>query len=160
LPRRTRTLPQAFHAPEQIADLNRLVSKRSFIIAVNAEGLWIVTNTWAHERVLFEQHLEARRAGKIEAQRHAHAPGDRAFRRARSSPLKKSRKNSRPRFRSRADGPKSVATGRSRGPSLRRTRKSCCAEILDGIEREKRGPSQLNAAGKNRGVHCVPCAIK
>ena len=41
----------------------------SFIVAVNGEGLWIVDQHVAHERVLFEQHLEARRAGKIEAQR-------------------------------------------------------------------------------------------
>src|SRR5205085_1313503 len=41
----------------------------SFIVAVNGEGLWIVDQHVAHERVLFEQHLEARRAGQIEAQR-------------------------------------------------------------------------------------------
>ena len=41
----------------------------SFIVAVNGSGLWMVDQHVAHERVLFEQHLEARRAGKIEAQR-------------------------------------------------------------------------------------------
>jgi len=41
----------------------------SFIIAVNGQGLWIVDQHVAHERVLFEQHLEARRAGKVESQR-------------------------------------------------------------------------------------------
>jgi DNA mismatch repair protein MutL len=41
----------------------------SFIVAVNGEGLWIVDQHVAHERVLFEQHLEARRAGRVEAQR-------------------------------------------------------------------------------------------
>ena len=35
----------------------------SFIVAVNGEGLWIVDQHVAHERVLFEQHLLARRAG-------------------------------------------------------------------------------------------------
>jgi DNA mismatch repair protein MutL len=41
----------------------------SFIVAVNGEGLWIVDQHVAHERVLFEQHLEARRKGRVEAQR-------------------------------------------------------------------------------------------
>ena len=56
--------------PEQIADLKPLGQiSSSFIIAVNGEGLWIVDQHVAHERVLFEQHLEARRAGKVESQR-------------------------------------------------------------------------------------------
>jgi DNA mismatch repair protein MutL len=60
------TLPR----PEQIADLKPLGQvSSSFIVAVNGEGLWLVDQHVAHERVLFEQHLEARRAGKVEAQR-------------------------------------------------------------------------------------------
>jgi DNA mismatch repair protein MutL len=55
---------------EHIADLKPLGQvSASFIVAVNGEGLWIVDQHVAHERVLFEQHLEARRAGKVEAQR-------------------------------------------------------------------------------------------
>jgi DNA mismatch repair protein MutL len=60
------TLPR----PDQIADLKPLGQvSSSFIVAVNGEGLWLVDQHVAHERVLFEQHLEARRAGKVEAQR-------------------------------------------------------------------------------------------
>ncbi|HXN23144.1 MAG TPA: DNA mismatch repair endonuclease MutL [Candidatus Dormibacteraeota bacterium] len=41
----------------------------SFIVAVNGEGLWIIDQHVAHERVLFEQHLMARRIGRVERQR-------------------------------------------------------------------------------------------
>ena len=41
----------------------------SFIVAVNSEGLWIVDQHVAHERVLFEQHQRARREGSLSGQR-------------------------------------------------------------------------------------------
>ena len=41
----------------------------SFIVAVNGEGLWIIDQHVAHERVLFEQHLRARREGQLTGQR-------------------------------------------------------------------------------------------
>jgi len=63
-------VPATLPRPEQIADLKPLGQvSASFIVAVNGEGLWIVDQHVAHERVLFEQHLEARRAGRVEAQR-------------------------------------------------------------------------------------------
>jgi DNA mismatch repair protein MutL len=62
--------PAKLPHPEEIADLKPLGQvSSSFIVAVNGEGLWIVDQHVAHERVLFEQHLEARRAGKVESQR-------------------------------------------------------------------------------------------
>jgi DNA mismatch repair protein MutL len=62
--------PATLPRPDEIADLKPLGQvSSSFIVAVNGEGLWIVDQHVAHERVLFEQHLEARRAGKVEAQR-------------------------------------------------------------------------------------------
>jgi DNA mismatch repair protein MutL len=62
--------PATLPRPDQIADLKPLGQvSASFIVAVNGEGLWIVDQHVAHERVLFEQHLEARRRGKVEAQR-------------------------------------------------------------------------------------------
>jgi DNA mismatch repair protein MutL len=60
------TLPSA----DQIMDLKPLGQvNSSFIVAVNAEGLWIVDQHVAHERVLFEQHLHARREGELGGQR-------------------------------------------------------------------------------------------
>jgi DNA mismatch repair protein MutL len=60
------TLP----GPEGIIDLKPLGQVRnSFIVAINAEGLWIIDQHVAHERVLFEQHLRARRAGAVTGQR-------------------------------------------------------------------------------------------
>jgi DNA mismatch repair protein MutL len=62
--------PATLPRPDQIADLKPLGQVScSFIVAVNGEGLWIIDQHVAHERVLFEQHLEARRAGKVESQR-------------------------------------------------------------------------------------------
>jgi DNA mismatch repair protein MutL len=62
--------PATLPRPDRIADLKPLGQvSSSFIVAVNGEGLWLVDQHVAHERVLFEQHLDARRAGKVEAQR-------------------------------------------------------------------------------------------
>jgi len=62
--------PASLPHPDQIRDLKPLGQvSSSFIVAVNGEGLWIVDQHVAHERVLFEQHLAARRAGKVESQR-------------------------------------------------------------------------------------------
>jgi DNA mismatch repair protein MutL len=43
--------------------------RESFILAVNHEGLWIIDQHVAHERVLFERILKQRAAQKVESQR-------------------------------------------------------------------------------------------
>ena len=43
--------------------------RESFILAVNAEGLWIIDQHVAHERVLFERVLKQRAAKGVESQR-------------------------------------------------------------------------------------------
>jgi DNA mismatch repair protein MutL len=63
-------VPATLPSPEDIADLKPLGQvSSSFIVAVNGEGLWIVDQHVAHERVLFEQHLRARREGDLGGQR-------------------------------------------------------------------------------------------
>ncbi|HXN29138.1 MAG TPA: DNA mismatch repair endonuclease MutL [Candidatus Acidoferrales bacterium] len=62
--------PAALPSVEDIADLKPLGQvSSSFIVAVNGEGLWIIDQHVAHERVLFEQHLRARREGELGGQR-------------------------------------------------------------------------------------------
>jgi DNA mismatch repair protein MutL len=62
--------PGTLPGPGDIADLKPLGQvNNSFIIAVNGEGLWIIDQHVAHERVLFEQHLRARREGELGGQR-------------------------------------------------------------------------------------------
>ena len=43
--------------------------RNSFILAVNGDGLWIIDQHVAHERVLFEKVLKQRSAQKVESQR-------------------------------------------------------------------------------------------
>ena len=43
--------------------------RESFILAVNGEGLWIIDQHVAHERVLFEKILKQRAAERVESQR-------------------------------------------------------------------------------------------
>jgi DNA mismatch repair protein MutL len=62
----TASLPR----PEAIGELRPLGQvNASFIVAVSGEGLWIIDQHVAHERVLFEQHLQARREGEVGGQR-------------------------------------------------------------------------------------------
>ncbi len=76
IPSQTGALPTAetprtvLPRSEAIADLKPLGQvNASFIVAVNGEGLWIIDQHVAHERVLFEQHLRARREGELGGQR-------------------------------------------------------------------------------------------
>ena len=67
---RSSLAPVAASADEFPLDLRPLGQvQESFIVATNAEGLWIIDQHVAHERVLFERHLRLRRERKVEGQR-------------------------------------------------------------------------------------------
>jgi DNA mismatch repair protein MutL len=65
--------PEAIPAPEMslsaLSDLRPLGQiHESFIIAAGRDGLWIIDQHVAHERILFEQVLKQRAAGRVETQ--------------------------------------------------------------------------------------------
>jgi DNA mismatch repair protein MutL len=57
----TGELPLDLRALGQVQD--------SFIVATNVEGLWIVDQHAAHERILFDRHVQLRSEKKVEGQR-------------------------------------------------------------------------------------------
>jgi DNA mismatch repair protein MutL len=66
--------PEAIPAPEMslsvLSELRPLGQiHESFIVAAGRDGLWIIDQHVAHERILFEQVLKQRAAGRVEMQR-------------------------------------------------------------------------------------------
>jgi len=69
--------PPVADEPEMPSDLGPALAslkplgqiRESFILAVNHEGLWIIDQHVAHERVLFEKILKQRAAQRVESQR-------------------------------------------------------------------------------------------
>ena len=64
---RTGEIPASAASLATLKPLGQVSS--SFIVAINGEGLWIIDQHVAHERILFEQHLRARREGQLTGQR-------------------------------------------------------------------------------------------
>jgi DNA mismatch repair protein MutL len=66
-------IEQAVDTPPTLESLRTLKAlgqiRNSFILAVNEDGLWIIDQHVAHERVLFERVLRQRAAQQVESQR-------------------------------------------------------------------------------------------
>jgi DNA mismatch repair protein MutL len=153
--------PATLPRPEQIADLKPLGQvNASFIVAVNGEGLWIVDQHVAHERVLFEQHLEARRAGKIEAQRMLIPLVIELSPRQIVTFEKIAEELAANGFEVELMGPKSVAIQAVPAGVVAPDAEKLLREILDGIERENAAISIETLQAKIAASTACHAAIK
>ncbi len=147
--------------PDGIADLKPLGQvNSSFIVAVNGQGLWIVDQHVAHERVLFEQHLARRRAGQVEGQRLLVplvmdlAPRQVVIFERLAEEL---RENG---FEVEPMGPRSVAIQAAPAGISSADAEKLLLEILDGIERESAAISIETLQAKIAASTACHAAIK
>jgi DNA mismatch repair protein MutL len=153
--------PASLPRPEQIADLKPLGQvSSSFIVAVNGDGLWIVDQHVAHERVLFEQHLEARRAGKVEAQRMLMPLVIELSPRQIVTFEKIAEELAANGFEVEPMGPKSVAIQAVPAGVAAPDAEKLLTEILDGIERENAAISIETLQAKIAASTACHAAIK
>lgn len=153
--------PATLPRPDQIADLKPLGQvSASFIVAVNGEGLWIVDQHVAHERVLFEQHLEARRAGKIESQRLLMPMVVELSPRQLVTFEKIAEELSANGFEVELMGPKSVAIQAVPAGVAANDAEHLLMEILDGLDREKAAISIDTLQSKIAASTACHAAIK
>jgi DNA mismatch repair protein MutL len=153
--------PATLPRPDQIADLKPLGQvSSSFIIAVNGEGLWIIDQHVAHERVLFEQHLEARRAGKVESQRMLMPMVIELSPRQIVTYEKIAEELGANGFEVEPMGPKSVAIQSVPAGIAGNDEEGLLTEILDGIERENTAISIDTLQSKIAASTACHAAIK
>jgi DNA mismatch repair protein MutL len=153
--------PATLPRPDQIADLKPLGQvSASFIVAVNGEGLWLVDQHVAHERVLFEQHLEARRAGKVEAQRMLMPMVIELSPRQIVTYEKIAEELNANGFEVEPMGPRSVAIQAVPAGILPGDAEKLLTEILDGIERENAAISIDTLQAKIAASTACHAAIK
>jgi len=153
--------PATLPHPEQIADLKPLGQvSSSFIVAVNGEGLWLVDQHVAHERVLFEQHLEARRAGKVESQRMLMPMILELSPRQLVIYEKIAEELSANGFEVELMGPRSVAIQAAPAGVTGSDAEQLLTEILDGIERENAAISIETLQAKIAASTACHAAIK
>jgi len=153
--------PATLPHPDQIADLKPLGQvSSSFIVAVNGEGLWLVDQHVAHERVLFEQHLEARRAGKVESQRMLMPMILELAPRQLVIYEKIAEELSANGFEVELMGPRSVAIQAAPAGITGGDAEKLLTEILDGIERENAAISIETLQAKIAASTACHAAIK
>jgi DNA mismatch repair protein MutL len=153
--------PATLPRPEQIADLKPLGQvSASFIVAVNGEGLWIVDQHVAHERVLFEQHLEARRAGRVESQRMLMPLVFELSPRQIVTYEKIAEELAANGFEVEPMGPKSVAIQAMPAGVAANDAEHLLTEIIDGIERENAAISIDTLQAKIAASTACHAAIK
>ncbi len=153
--------PATLPHPDQIADLKPLGQvSSSFIVAVNGEGLWLVDQHVAHERILFEQHLEARRAGKVESQRMLMPMILELSPRQLVIYEKIAEELSANGFEVEPMGPRSVAIQAAPAGITGSDAEKLLTEILDGIERENAAISIETLQAKIAASTACHAAIK
>ncbi len=153
--------PARLPHPDEIIDLKPLGQvSSSFIVAVNGEGLWIVDQHVAHERVLFEQHLDARRAGKVESQRMLMPMILELSPRQLVIYEKIAEELSANGFEVEPMGPRSVAIQAVPAGVANGDAEKLLTEILDGIERENAAISTETLQAKIAASTACHAAIK
>lgn len=151
------TLP----GPRDIGDLKPLGQiNASYIVAVNSEGLWIIDQHVAHERVLFEKHLAARRAGTVGGQRllmpivaelspHQIAIFEQIAEELRANGFEAERM-----------GPRAVAIAAAPAGIAGGSAEKLLAEILDGVARESQAISLESLQARIAASTACQAAIK
>jgi DNA mismatch repair protein MutL len=147
--------------PEEISDLKPLGQvSNSFIIAVNSEGLWIVDQHVAHERILFEQHLRARRAGVMGGQRTLVPPVVELSPRQLATFDQIAEELRANGFATELMGPRSVAILAAPAGITSGDAERLLAEILDGIAKEAQAISIDSLQAKIAASTSCHAAIK
>ncbi|HEV2421237.1 MAG TPA: DNA mismatch repair endonuclease MutL [Candidatus Acidoferrales bacterium] len=151
----------ALPGPQSIGDLKPLGQiSASYIVAVNGQGLWIVDQHVAHERVLFEKHLAARRAGELGGQRLLMpivvelAPHQMVIFEQIEEEL---RANG---FEAELMGPRSVAIAAAPAGIASGNAEKLLAEILDGVARESQAISLDSLQSRIAASTACQAAIK
>jgi len=150
--------PATLPHPDQIADLKPLGQvSSSFIVAVNGEGLWLVDQHVAHERVLFETASRSAPCRlKLESQRMLMPMILELSPRQLVIYEKIAEELSANGFEVELMGPRSVAIQAAPAGIAGSGRRKLLTEILDGIERENAAISIETLQAKSAASTALP----